>query len=195
MKSNITIEGLEGSTMHCVNLFGADNVTLKNITFDVTNAKMGYDDEGVAKMPASIITGDNNNSANKGAHNLIIDGCTFTGTSNNGATIAFTDFHRTEGYSGNITIKNCTFKATGVGGDIYAHYTGDSANGHGNFVIENNTFETSGFIYLGRYASNIPVVLKNNTFKVATNLDDAIYVQDHSNYGVSVDASNNTFAN
>ena len=51
-----------------------------------------------------------------------------------------------------------------------------------------------GPIYLGRYASKVPVVVTGNAFETVTSIDYAIYVQDHSNYGVSVDASNNTFA-
>ncbi|MBO7313399.1 MAG: hypothetical protein J6U48_04135, partial [Alistipes sp.] len=142
---------------------------------------------------------DDTNKPNKGAHNLVIDGCTFTGAfANPGAAIAFTDQKRGEGGSGNITIKNCVFDNTNANYIIYGHYTGDSLNGHGNFVIENNVFKTTcyaGPIYLGRYASNVPVVLKDNTFESVTSLAAAIYIQDHSSYGVSYDASGNTFAN
>lgn len=199
-KSNVTLIGTEGAEVDCVNLCGADNITLKNIAFDAATAKRGYDNSGAAKLYANIITGDNTNKMNKGSHNVVIDGCTFTGTfANGGAAIAFTDYKRTSGFSGNITIKNCTFEQDGAYYNIYGHYTGDSLNGHGNFVIENNTFNTvftqGGAIYLGRYASNVPVEVKGNTFNVATSLNDAMFVQDHSNYGVSINASNNTFAN
>ena len=71
-------------------------------------------------------------------------------------------------------------------------------NGHGDFVIENNTFNSAcyaGPIYLGRYASNVPVEVTGNAFETVTSIDYAIYVQDHSSYGVSYNASNNTFAN
>ncbi len=199
-ENGITYIGSEGAKVDCVNLNGADNVTIKNITFDAATAKYGYDGAGTKKVYAfsNIITGDDVFKPNKGAHNLVIDGCTFTGTfANPGAPIAFTDQKRVGGFSGNITIKNCTFDNTNANYVIYGYYTGDSTNGHGDFVIENNTFKTkcyAGPIYLGRYASSIPVVVKNNIFETVSSINDAIYVQDHSNYGVSVDASDNTFA-
>lgn len=200
MKSNKTIDG-NGYLLGIINLKGADNVTLKNIKFDAANAVYGYDGVGTKKDYAfsNIITGDNNEINNKGSHNLVIDGCTFTGTfANPGAAISFTDQKRGGGGSGNITIKNCMFDNTNSNYVIYGHYTGDSSNGHGNFVIENNTFKTTcnvGPIYLGRYASNVAVVVTGNDFQSVTSIDDAIYVQDHSSYGVSVNASNNTFNN
>jgi hypothetical protein len=198
-KSGITYIG-QNAVVGCINLNGANNVTIQNINFDMAKAQFGYDGDGTKKDYAfsNIITGDNVNKPNKGAHNIVIDGCTFSGTTTmGGAAISFTDFHRGEGFSGNITIKDCTFETVGAYYHIYAHYTGDSLNGHGNFVIENNTFKSTvaaGPVYLGRYASNVPVVLKDNTFEAVASLDYAIYVQDHSNYGVSVDASGNTFA-
>lgn len=190
----------DNAVVGCINLNGADNVTIKNINFDMAKAKYGYDGNGTKKVYAysNIITGDDKNKPNKGAHNLVIDGCTFSGTSTEGgAAISFTDQKRNSGFSGNITIKNCTFETVGTTYHIYSYYTGDSLNGHGNFVIENNTFKSKvkvGPIYLGKYASNVPVVLKGNTFEAVTSLDNAIFVQDHSSYGVSVDASGNTFA-
>ncbi|MBQ2423378.1 MAG: hypothetical protein II262_01125, partial [Alistipes sp.] len=146
---------------------------------------------------ASIITGDKNIKPNKGAHNLVIDGCTFSGTyADGGVSIAFTDQKRGGGFSGNITIKNCTFETVGAYYHIYGHYTGDSLNGHGDFVIENNTFKSdvANPIYLGRYASSTPVILKDNAFKTKSSLNEAFALQDHSSYGVSVNASGNTFA-
>ena len=195
-----TITGQEGAVVDCINLNGKNNVTLKNITFDAAGAKFGYDGKGTKKDFAfsNIITGDNTNKPNKGAHNLVIDGCTFTGEfANPGAPIAFTDQNRGSGASGNITIKNCVFENTNANYTIYAHYTGDSQNGHGDFVIENNIFNSTcyaGPIYLGRYASNVPVEVTGNEFNTVTSIDYAIYVQDHSSYGVSINASNNTFA-
>lgn len=199
MKSGVTIDGAGYKLNGSVNLNGADNVTLKNITFDAAAAKMGYDGKGTAKQNANIITGDNNNKPTKGAHNLVIDGCTFTGTfANGGAAIAFTDQGRSGGFSGNVTIKNCTFDTVGAYYDIYGYYTGNGSNGYGNFVIENNTFKTEftqgGPIYLGRYASSTPVVLKGNIFKTVDSQSSAIYVQDHSNYGVSIDEGSNAFS-
>ena len=199
MKSGVTING-NGYQLGSVNLNGADNVTLQNIVFDAANAVLGYDNNNAAKQYANIITGDNTNKKNKGSHNLMIKGCTFTGTfAKGGTSIAFTDYKRTSGFSGNITIKGCTFDTKNAYYNIYGHYTGDSTNGHGDFVIEGNTFKTTftqgGAIFLGRYASSTPVVVKDNTFETVTSLDEAMYVQDHSNYGVSVNDSNNTFAN
>ena len=197
---DITIDGRDYKLDGSVNLNGKKDVTLKDITFDAAYAIRGYDGKGTAKQVALIITGDATNKPNAGAMNLVIDGCTFTGTfANGGASIAFTDQNRNSGGSGNVTIKNCTFDTVGAYYDIYAHYTGNGANGYGDFVIENNTFKTSftqgGPVYLGRYASSTPVVVKGNTFETVASLEDGVYVQDHSSYGVSVDASGNTFAN
>ena len=194
-ESGITYKG-NNAVVGCINLYGADNVTIKNINFDVTNAKVGYDGSGNAKQPASIITGDNVNKPTKGAHNLVIDGCTFTGTfTDGGGAIAFTDQHRVG--SGNITIKNCTFDTKGGYFDIYTYYSGNN----GYFIIENNIFKTVHNInynmypiYLGKYQSSVPVVVKGNKFEAATSLATAFYLQDHGSYGVSVDASDNTFA-
>ncbi|MBR0340415.1 MAG: hypothetical protein IIX40_09505, partial [Alistipes sp.] len=199
MKSNKTIIGVEGAKVDCVNLNGADNVTIKNIVFDAATAKMGYNGKGTAKQYANIITGDNVNKANKGAHNLVIEGCVFQGTfASDGVAIAFTDQHRGGGGSGNVTIKGCTFDTVNANCDIYGHYTGDGTNGHGEFIILNNVFKKAsnvgGNVYLGRYASSTPVKVSGNKFAAAS-LEDAMYVQDHSSYGVSVDASDNTFGN
>ena len=199
-KSNKTIVGSEYAKVDCVNLFGADNVTIKNIKFDAATAKLAYDNANRATQYANIITGDKTNSAKKGAWNLVIEECEFVGVMPNaGAAIALADYYRTSGFSGNITIKNCIFDLVGANYEIYGYYTGDSSNGHGDFVLEGNTFKSrnlvAGPIYLGRYASSVPVVVKDNTFEVYKSLDSAMYVQDHSSYGVSIDASGNTFAN
>ena len=200
MKSNITIEGLEGSKMHCVNLNGASNVTLYNITFDAAGAAMSYGGDTKERYYANIFSRDKSNSAKvAGAKNLVIDGCHFTGTfpGEGGCVTSFAD--QTKTGSHNITIKNCIFDIENCGYAIYGFYTGDNA---GNFVIENNTFKTATYgntIYLGRYMSSKPVVLKDNTFEKVSTLNRAIYVQDHGypevTYGVSVDASGNTYAN
>ena len=197
-KSGKTYLGYDGGVVGCINLNGADNVTLSGIKFDAQYAKLGYDDLGNAKQYANIITGDNVNKPNKGSHNLVINDCTFEGTyAQGGAAIAFTDQGRGEGGSGNITIMGCTFKTENAYYNIYAHYTGDGLNGHGDFKIEGNTFKTTftqGLpVYLGRYATSTPVVVTGNAFETVADLENAVYVQDHSNYGVSVDASDNTF--
>ena len=200
-KSNKKYIGFEGGVVGCINLNGADYVTLKDIKFDAQYAKRGYDGKGNKKQYANIITGDNVNKPNKGAHNLVIEACTFQGTfADGGGAIAFTDQGRTG--SGNITIKGCTFKTVNAYFDIYTHYSGGASNGKGYFNIENNTFKTpfkeipnTYPIYLGLYQSSTPVVVKGNTFETVSSLEYAVLLQDHSNYGVSVDASNNTFGN
>lgn len=202
MKSNKTIVG-NGYLLGSINLNGAQNATLKNIKFDAANAVYGYDGKGNKKEYAfsNIITGDNVNKPIKGAHNLVIDGCTFTGTfANPGAAIAFTDQNRGGGASGNITIKNCKFETSNSNYEIYAYYTGNGLNGIGDFIIKNNIFSSVNFvgpIYLGQYMSSTPVELEDNTFTVVSSQDYAIYVQPHSSgsYTVSVSASNNTYKN
>ena len=188
-----TIEGREGTEVDCINLNGKDNVTLKNIEFNAAGAQMSVDGQGKERQLANIISGDSNKQL-KGSHDLVIDGCTFSGAfANGGAAIAFTDRSRKSGNTGNVKIMNCTFATEGAYYHIYGYYTG-----YGKFEIEKNTFETltrGDAIYLGQYQSNTPVVLNGNTFKAVTGMDDAIFVQPHSGYTVSVDASNNTFAN
>ena len=201
MKSNVTIEGLEGATMHNINLNGADHVTLKNIIFDAANAIPCVNGKGEYRVYANIVTGIwAEEQSIKGARNVVIDGCTFNGTFKTGkpgAAIAFTDQHRTSGYSGNITIKNCTFETVNDFGayDIYGYYAG-----YENFVIEDNTFKSefpNGCpIFLGSYASGTPIVVKNNNFEKVGSLDEAMYTSSNSNlHTVTTDASNNTFAN
>lgn len=200
-KSNKTIIGSVNAKVDCVNLNGAENLTLKNIVFDAAKAKLGYDGNGKAKQPANIITGDNVNKPNKGAHNLVVEACTFQGTFEaGGVAIAFTDQNRGSGASGNVTIKNCIFDTQGGYCDIYGHYCGDGMNGHGDFVIEQNAFNSTYLpngnpVYLGRYASSTPVVVKDNQFNTVSSLEKAVYLQDHSNYGVSINASGNSFGN
>lgn len=201
-KSNKTIIGTPKAKVNAVVLNGSDNVTLKNIVFDAATAITCYDGKGNTKQYANIMN-DNNGGSNtpaKGALNIVIEGCTFAGTfAKGGASIAFTDQSRSGGFSGNITIKGCTFETEGGYYDIYGHYCGNGQNGYGDFVIENNTFNSSRTqglpVYLGRYASSTPVVVKDNAFNTVDSLANAVYVQDHNNYGVSVNAENNTFAN
>lgn len=196
-----TITGKEGAVVDCINLNGKKNTTLKTITFDAAGAQQGYDGKGNKKQYANIITGDAS-KPKYGARNLVIDGCTFTGTfANGGVSIAFTDQNRTSGASGNVTIKNCTFNTVGAYYDIYGYYTGNGSNGYPDFAIVNNTFKSVTHpegrpVYLGRYASSTPVVVKGNTFSKCATFDEAAYIQAHStSYTVSFDASDNTFAN
>ena len=201
-KSNKTIIGSNGANVDAVVFNGSENVTIKNIVFDAATAQISYDGSGNAKQYA-LVMNDNNggkNTPSKGASNIVIDGCTFEGTfANGGAAIAFTDQSRSSGFTGNVTVKNCTFNTVNSYYDVYGHYCGNGLNGYGDFVIENNVFKsqrTQGKpVYLGRYASSTPVVVAGNTFETAANLAAAVTVQDHSSYGVSVAASNNTFAN
>jgi len=192
LKSGITIDGNDYA-LNSINLKGADNVTLKNIKFDAKNAKTAYAGNGEERFNAIILSGDASKNI-KGSRNLVIDGCTFTGTyTNGGTTIAFNDQGRSEGQSGNITIKNCTFETTSGYVDIYTYYSG-----YGEFVIENNTFKSTVVdrpIYLGRYQSSTPVVVKGNKFEKVDTFANAALIQAHSGaYTVSFDASDNTFA-
>ena len=193
-KSNKTIIGTPGAKVDCVHLNGADNLTLKNINFDAANAKVFCHKNGNEVGYANIFTATKDNNPNKGAWGLVIDGCTFSGDfQNNGVAIAFYDQNRITGQSRDITIKNCTFEAINSVYHIYGYYFGG-----GEMNILNNIFvtETGGKnIYLGKYQSSVPVKVNGNTFMTATSLENAMVLQDHSNYGVSIDASNNTFAN
>ena len=201
-KSNKTIIGTPKAKVNAVVFNGSENVTLKNIVFDAATAVVCYDGSGKTKQYANIMNDNNagSNSPMNGATNIVIEGCKFAGTfANGGTSIAFTDQSRSGGFSGDITIKGCTFETKGGYYDIYGHYCGNGLNGHGNFVIEGNTFNSSRTqglpVYLGRYASSTPVVVKGNAFNTVASLENAVYVQDHSSYGVSVNAENNTFAN
>lgn len=200
-KNATTILGKGEAIVHCLNLNGKEGLTLKNITFDAAGAQLGYNGKGKTTQYANIITGDASKPS-KGARNLVVDACTFTGTfADGGAAIAFTDQSRGSGASGNITVKGCTFETKGAYYDIYTFYSGN-----GYFVIENNTFNSTLApapvpgaiilpIYLGRYQSNTPVVVKGNTFSKCATFDEAAYIQAHStSYTVSFDASDNTFA-
>lgn len=195
MKGGVTIQSMDDmnmATVDCINLNGADNITLKNIQFDAAGAKLAYDGKGNERFYGNIISGDASKNG-KGTRGLVIDGCVFTGTfANGGTTIAFNDQGRTTGQSGNITIKNCTFETVGGYVDIYTYYSG-----YENLIIEKNTFNSTVVdrpIYLGKYQSSTPVVVKGNAFNKVANIEAAVYLQDHSNYGVSYQAENNTFA-
>ncbi|MBR2986555.1 MAG: SipW-dependent-type signal peptide-containing protein [Clostridia bacterium] len=193
MKSGITLEGTNGTVVDCINLNGADDIALKNIEFDAAGAKVSYDGKGNAKQYANIISGDANKNG-KGTRGILIENCTFAGEfADGGVAIAFADQGRGSGQSGNITVKGCTFKTTGGYYDIYTYYSG-----YGSFVIEGNTFESDvlgKMIYLGRYQSSTPVVVKGNTFATGAVLDDVASIQAHSgSYTVSFDDAENTFA-
>ena len=193
-RSNITIKGLEGAVVDCINLNGAENVTIKNIEFDAAGAAMAYNGGGSAVQNANIITGDMVNKPTTGAHNIVIENCYFTGTyANGGGAVSFTDQQR--GGSGDITIKNCTFDTKGGYFDIYAYYSGDNKS----FVIEGNTLKSQVYnpVYFGQYQSSVPVVVKDNYFANAADITAAVYLQAHSSgsYNVSYQATGNTFAN
>ncbi|MBQ2248147.1 MAG: hypothetical protein II323_05235 [Tidjanibacter sp.] len=184
MKSNTTILG-NGQLVGTIDLNGADNVILKDIKFDAANAVYCYDGSGSAKQPASIFSSGKNITT--GSVGVEIDGCTFSGTFvDGGGAIAFTDQNRSG--SGNITIKNCVFECEGGYFFIYTFYSGN--NGYLN--IENNTFKSTCYnpIYLGRYQSSVPVVVKENTFEKYGDFASVAYIQAHSSsYTVSFDAA------
>ncbi len=194
-KSGKTYIGTEGTIVEAINLNGSANVTIKNMTFDAATAKPAYDGGGTKRSTANILSDGDTATTNIGSRNLVIDNCTFAGTfADGGASIAFPDRNRRTAPSGDITIKNCTFETEGAYYHIYGYYSG-----YGAFNIENNTFKTAsqGYaIYLGRYQSNTPIVVKGNAFEAVASFKDAAYVQAHSAaYTVSFDAENNTFAN
>ena len=194
LKSDVTIEGLPGAVANCFNLNGADNVTLKNIEFDAAGADIAYDGKGKGKQYANITSGGASKNGS-GTRGLVIEGCTFAGAfANGGVAIAFVDQGRGSGQSGDVTIKGCTFATTNAYYDIYCYYSG-----YGYLNIEGNTFKSEVLglpIYLGRYQSSTPVVVKDNTFEKYADFSEAAYIQAHSTaYTVSFDASNNTFAN
>lgn len=193
-KSNKTIIGSPEAKVDVVNLNGANNLKLKNINFDASKAVRGYDGYGNQKQRANIISRDLAGKDIDSGRGIVIDGCTFSGSHPEGSTsIAFTDQKRAT--CGDITIQNCIFEADRTFYNIYMHYSGG-----GYFKILNNTFKTAVHpdaypIYLGRYSSNIAVEVKGNKFEVVTSESKAMAIQDHSNYGVSFDASKNTYAN
>ena len=194
MTDNTTILGYNAE-VGAIDLDGADNVTLKDITFEAANAGVACDGTGKGLRYANIYSGGASNPKT-GARNLVIDGCVFNGAFSStyyGCAIAFTDQKRTSGQSGDITIKNCVFDQEWSAYDIYVYYSG-----YGSMLIENNTFKGSyvgGPIYLGRYQSNTPVVVTGNTFETVDSQANAMYIQAHSaEYTVSIDASNNTYA-
>lgn len=200
LKAPATIVGKGEAIVHCLNLNGKEGVTLKNITFDAAGAQSSIDryKGGTVRSSANIISGNSDNNPNVGARNLVIDGCTFTGTfANRGAAIAFTDRSRPTGGSGNVTIKGCTFDTKGGNYDVYGYYT--SAPGL-TFTIENNVFkstyaEEGGWpIYLGRLKSSAPIVVKGNAFENVQTIEKAVFIQGDG-YTPTLDHSDNTFAN
>lgn len=200
LKAPATIVGKGEAIVHCLNLNGQEGVTLKNITFDAAGAQSSIDryKGGTVRSPANIISGNSDNNPNVGARNLVIDGCTFTGTfANRGAAIAFTDRSRPTGGSGNVTIKGCTFDTKGGNYDVYGYYT--SAPGL-TFTIENNVFkstyaEEGGWpVYLGRLKSSAPIVVKGNAFENVQTIEEAVTIRGDG-YTPTLDHSDNTFAN
>ena len=191
-KNSITIDG-NNFMLGSVDLNGKDNVTLRNISFDAANAQRCYDGKGNGKQYALIFSAGTGKDLKKGSRNIVLDGCIFNGTFvNGGAAIAFTDQSRTSGQSGDITVKNCTFETANGYYDIYCHYSG-----YNEFNIKDNIFKSvvkSLPIYLGRYQSSVPVVVKGNKFMTTDSFENSAFLQDHGNYGVSFDAADNTFA-
>ena len=199
MKSNKTVVGAPNAKVDAVNVNNTNNVTLKDIVFDAANAQPALNGKGKVERTANIITGGETYNTTWGCRGLVIDGCTFAGTFAQTAhypgAIAITDNGRSSGQSGNITIKNCTFNTTGGYFNIGLYY-----GGYGEMNIENNTFKSEalgwGTIYLVRYQSSTPVVVKGNAFEKVASFEEAATISAHSaSYTVSFNASNNTFAN
>ena len=196
MKSNLTIDGKD-YYIDAVNLNGAENLTLKNIKFDAATAVMAYGGNNAQRYLATIFSRDASNAATvQGAKNLRIEECKFTGTfpGDGGVVTCFAD--QTKTGSHNVTIKDCTFDVQNCGYAIYGYYFGSNL---GDFVIEGNTFKSATIantIYMGKYASNNTVVVKNNTFEAVDTWEMAYYLQKHSDtYIMSTEAENNTGAN
>ena len=183
----------EGAVVGFLNVNGKANVTLQGLTFDAAGAKNVYDGSGT-KRAAANIAGSSGKNNNNGAHNLLIDNCKFIGESPAAVCIAFTDRGRSTSQSGNVTISNCKFEATNCNYFVYGYYTGVKDQG---FTFVNNVFETECNgrpIYLGKYASNTPVVVKGNIFKTTESIESSVSLQAHSSiYTVSIDALENTF--
>ena len=175
-----------------LNVNGKGNVTIKGLTFEATGAGLVYDYTNTFRARANIAGASGNNTI--GARNLLIEDCTFTGEfAKAGVCIAFCDQKRPSGFSGGITISNCTFETVNANYCVYGYYFGNNGLG---LTIENNTFNNicnALPLYLGKYASSVPVVIKGNAFNTTSSLEVSAYLQDHSNYRVSIDASNNTF--
>lgn len=196
-KSNKKYLGYDGGVVGCINLNATENVTLEKITFDAEYAKMAYSlrSGNTAIRNANIVTGTESNNSTLGARNITIDGCTFSGNLKSGAAaIAFTDQGRKSGYSGNITIKNCTFSTTGGSYDVYGYYCG-----YEDFVIANNKFNSKfnggGHIFLGSYASATAIEVSDNNFPNVASLTEAMYTTSNGTHKVTVEASGNRFGN
>ncbi|MBQ8636453.1 MAG: hypothetical protein IJ423_00460 [Clostridia bacterium] len=192
-KSDITIKGVPGAVVDCVNLNGASNVNLVNIEFDAAGAQAAYDKSGNQRSTANIISGSKDTAV--GARNIVIDGCVFAGKfANGGAAIAFADKSRPTGGSGDVTIKNCNFNTENAYYDVYGYYTGNAGL---TFTIENNTFASDCLglpIYLGRLATSEAIVVKGNNFKTTDSLENSVYIQAHSaTYTPTLSADNNSF--
>lgn len=191
-----TIDGRDEAVVHCINLNGKENVTLRDITFDAAGAKACVDRKA-SRYNGNIITGDADNNSSIGARNLLVDGCTFTGTfADGGVAIAFADRARPTGATGDVTIKNCIFETTGAYYDIWGYYTGVKDM---NFVIEENTFKSSittqGMpISFRKLKTNEPVVIKGNTFENVNSIEDAAYVEGDSGYTTYIEDTDNKYA-
>ena len=195
MKSGITLVGSEGTVVDCINLNGANGVTLKSITFDAAGAQGAYYkyNDNKIQTNANIISAQKNTTV--GARNVVIEGCSFTGTFANGGTaIFFGDRSRPTGGSGNVTIKNCYFETVGAHYDIYSYYTGHTGL---YFAFEGNTFASNcqgKAIYLGRLATSEDVIVNGNNFLCKDSLENAVLVQPSGEtYTPTIVASDNTF--
>ena len=194
LKSDVTLNGNNKTVVDCINLNGADNITIKGIEFDAAGAQVSHDGRDKEQVKANIISPKA--SVKSGSIGVVIEDCTFAGTYGEGdfVSIAFTDRNRTSGGSGKITVKGCTFATSNAHYDIYAYYSG---NGYLN--VENNSFKSqhknNGYdVYLGRYQSSTTVVVNGNAFDTKANIDEAVCIQLSSGTYVAPNASDNTFA-
>ena len=127
--NNVTIDGMGHTMKGAINLYGADNVTLKNITFDAAGATK--DSKG--SFYANIMFRNDK----KSSRNVTIDGCKFNGTFeqySSYACIYTYDQGASSGPVANVTITNCEFNAL-----AYASIKLDYA-GQGNITVTNNQF-------------------------------------------------------
>ena len=194
LKSDVTLIGNNKTVVDCINLNGADNITIKGIEFDAAGAQVSHDGRDKEQVKANIISPKS--SVKSGSIGVLIEDCTFAGTYGEGdfVSIAFTDRSRTSGVSGKITVKGCTFATSNAHYDIYAYYSGNDY-----LNVENNSFKSqhknNGYdVYLGRYQSSTTVVVNGNAFDTKANIDEAVCIQLSSGTYVAPNSSDNTFA-
>ena len=178
-----------------VNANGKNNCKLIGITFDAAGAQ-------VVKDPKSnnrgVYTNVTTAEGSKGADNLQIINCTFTGTPANAdvfVSIAAYDRQRSTGASNGLVVDGCTFE-TNAFYYIYLYYPGTSPK-NGTIMITNNSFGTANAstpdaVYAGGIKNNISVI--GNSF-----INSGVTVTPHNNasctYALKVSVLENDFVN